>query len=71
MVINLIFVLLLCVCAILLVSGKSLNIHITHTHKVEESKKPETPVTQEQDTTEDSKELSELLQNFWGVLNEE
>ena len=68
---DLIVILLLLVCAVMLVTGKALNINITHLHKVEEQEKPETPTEQKPEANEDGKELSEFLQNFWGVLNEE
>lgn len=71
MVINLIVMLLLLVCAIMLVSGRSLNINVVHTHKVEQQEKPETHAEQELATDEDSKELSELLQDILGVLDED
>lgn len=68
---DLIFVLLLLICAALLITGKPLNINITHTHKVEETKNIEAPTPQEQDLNEDIKDISETLQTFWGIINEE
>jgi hypothetical protein len=70
MVINLIFILLLLVCTGMLLTGRPLNIHVTHTHKVEEHEKIEAPVEQSSEPDEDTKELTELLQNFWGLNDE-
>lgn len=69
-----IFLLSLLVCAILLATGRPLNINITHTHRVDEKPKSETSIEQEREEAnedEDKKEISEFLQKLWGVANEE
>ena len=70
MVIDLIFVGALLVCALLLISGRPLNICVTHTHRVEEQPKTEPHTEQENEEQDKSKEISEFLQDFLGVLNE-
>ena len=72
MVIDLLFVGLLLASTALLISGKPLNIHITHTHKVEDQPKADAPTTPEQDTnSDDAKDIAEFIQDFLGVTNEE
>jgi hypothetical protein len=72
MVIDLLFVGLLLVCTALLVSGKPLHIHVTHTHKVEEQTKPTAAPAQTPDEEQDEvKDVAEFIQDFLGVLNEE
>ena len=57
-------------CVVLLATGRPLNIHITHTHKVEEKQITESPPekTEEQET---NKDVAEFIQDFLGVLDEE
>lgn len=71
MVIDLIVLIAVVSCAALLVSGRTLNIHVTHTHKVEEQKTPDPLEKDEEPLNNDTKELPELLQGLLGVLDEE
>lgn len=68
---DLIVILLLFVCAVMLVTGKALNINLTHTHKVEELVKPEPMAEQEHEVDKNVKELAESLQDILGVMYEE
>lgn len=72
MVIDLLFVGLLLVSALLFTSGKPLNIHITHTHKVIGDNPAGNPAMSEQDEDlNDTKDVAEFIQDFLGVINEE
>jgi hypothetical protein len=71
MVIDLLFVALLLASTVLLVSGRPLNIHVTHTHKAENEVQPTTVTTPEQDEEQlDVKDVAEFIQDYLGVLNE-
>jgi hypothetical protein len=70
MVIDLIFAGAALLCAILLVTGKPLNISITHRHVVENQELPVEPDAQEAEPTIDGKNLPEFLQEFLGVTDE-
>lgn len=71
MVVNLIFVGVVLLCAILLATGKPLNICIKHTHVVEQQeipKEPETPTDTQ--APSETKILPELIQDILGVTDE-
>ncbi len=57
-------------CAILLATGKPLNISITHRHIVENQELPIEFEAQEGKPPADEKNLPELLQDFLGVTDE-
>lgn len=73
MVIDIIFVGAAILCAVLLVTGKPLNVTVKHIHVVEEQSNavPEEPEEHPVATASDNtKNLSEFLQDIWGVADE-
>ena len=71
MVVDLIFVGAVLLCAILLATGKSLNICIKHTHVVEQQEIPKEPETStDTQAPSETKILPELIQDILGVTDE-
>lgn len=71
MVIDLIFICAALLCAILLATGKPLNISIKHTHVVENQEPAiNTELTQDTQDSTDEKNISEIIQDILGVSDE-
>ena len=71
MVINLTFVCVALLCAILLATGRPLNISIKHTHVVENQEPVDnTDISQDARVSTEEKNISEIIQDILGVSDE-